>query len=632
MRNSEYQTPLHLLIPESIRLACINLLLDKNADPTLKDNNGNTALHIAVQNRYSTQIIDKLIVAHSDVNAANSEGDTPLIIAVRSNFLDIARFLVDRKADLFALNFKQESAISLAVASGIDAVKSVVTESSILQKDTLGNGVLVTAVTLEGSKEVVSFLLSMGADPNQPNNMNETALHTAVRRNLGSLGSLLLEAKANIFVTSTKGESPLILALEHKEGPLEWFFTPANLAATDLQGDGPLHYAARRNLSPGILFLAGKEPKLLGSVNNARETPLHAAVRGDGATAARVLLSLGANMAARDLLGNAPLYTSILSDSDECMKVLVLAGADINLRNLNSETALHQAVRKRNVSVLRYLLDHGASTDPRESGGQTPLSLAATFSAGELARALLAAKSEVDARDLSGKTPLYIAVESGNLELTRIFVAAGADIFARTGTGESPLTESFRKGTALLRELLPPSGANKADSDGKTAIRLIVDNNASLDYLEAALSAGVHVDVRDRNSETALHAAIRRKDPDLILAARLIQAGADLFAMNLENVSPASLAIGNGSEAIKIVVTAAGKSAGAQGIKISDNLGNSLLHFAAMAENAEVVKTLLQLGADPSSMNIDGKTARDVANQKNVDLLDLLAEKKPAGK
>ncbi len=626
VRNAENGTPLHIAMPEAIMLSGTKLLLKYKADPTLKDNGGNTPLHIAVQNGYPTEILSTLVAAGASANSANSAGDTPLILAVRSGHLEFAPPLIENGADLFLQNLKQESALSLAVASGTQAVDAVVTKTNVAQRDNLGNGVLATAVGLEGSDEVISLLLSKGADPNLRNNSGDTALHVAVRRNLESQGSILLGAKADIFSMNTRGESPLILGLEHKDGPLEWLFTPAILASRDANGDSPLHYAARRNLSAGILFLAGKEPKLLSAINGANETPLHSAVRVDGAEAARVLLSLGAKTTDRDSMGDAPLNTSVLWNSDECMKVLILAGANPDIRNFAGETPLHQAVRKRNGAALRYLLDHGASIDPRDSRGQTPLSVAASGSAGELAKTLLAAKAEIDARDLSGKTPLYISVESGNLELLRIFVAAGADIFARNGAGESPLTESFRKGTAQLRELLSPASANRTDSEGKTALRVIVDYGMSVEHIETALAAGALTDIRDRHSETPLYAALKRKD--LTSAVRLIQAGSDLFAPNAENVSPAAIAIGMGPDAIRMIVTAAGKTKDGPGIKISDSLGNSLLHYAAMAGNTEAAKVLLELGADPSQKNIAGETAAGLAvKRENRALAEILAVK-----
>ncbi len=512
IRDADNRTPLHIPMPEQIRLAGTRLLIKHNADPSLKDNAGNTPLHIAVNAGYPVDILSTLVSAGAPVNAANAAGDTPLIISVRSGNLVFAAPLISNGADLFMLNLAKESALSLAVGAGSKAVDAIVTRSNVTQRDNLGNSILSTAVGLKGSGEIISLILSRGADPNTRNNSGDSALHIAVRENLEEQGRILLNAKADIFGTNTKGESPLVLGLEHAKGPLGWLFTPTTLAARDANGDSPLHIASKRNLGPGILYLVEREPTLMDATNGSGETPLHAAVRVDGVEASRVLLSLGARTSARDAIGDTPLATSVLWNSNESMKVLVLSGADTDARNFAGETPLHQAVRRKNSVALAYLLDHGSSLDPRDSRGQTPLAVAAANSATDQARALVTAGSDIEARDLSGKTPLAFAVETGNLELLRLLVGKDADILATNLADESPLTMSFRKGTTLLRELLSPASINRADSEGRTPLRILVDKGMSVEHIEVALAAGADPGRRNRKSETPLLEALRRKD------------------------------------------------------------------------------------------------------------------------
>ncbi|MCC6490350.1 MAG: ankyrin repeat domain-containing protein [Candidatus Hydrogenedentes bacterium] len=57
-----------------------------------------------------------------------------------------------------------------------------------------------------------------------------------------------------------------------------------------------------------------------------------------------------------------------------------------------------------------------------------------------------------------------------------------------------------------------------------------------------------------------------------------------------------------------------------------DQSGATLLHFAAAAGRIDVVKLLLDNGADPNAMNDDGETPQDLAKQVKAsqELQDLL--------
>ncbi|MEN6476929.1 MAG: ankyrin repeat domain-containing protein, partial [Rectinema sp.] len=611
IRDGKDNTPLHLTVPAAARLRMTKLLLRFKADPSLKDAEGNTALHRAVKQSYEADMVETLISGGAPVNSANLEGDTPLMLAVKAGGYQYADPLIKAGADIFLRNVKGESPLSIAVARGVEAVDKIVLKENVQQRDNSGNGILATAVSLRGSPEVVTLILSKGADPNIRNNAGDGALHIAVRNNLGPQGVILLEAKADVFASNAAQETPLILALTPATGPYDWFFTPQVVAARDANGDSALHYAARKNLPAGIEYLVGMGADIK-AVNSAKETTLHAAVKTDAADAARLLISMGIDLASRDSMGDAPLNVAVMWNAEKCLPVLVLSGADLNARNFSGEAAMHQAVRKGNRDALRYLLDRGANKEARDNRGQTPLSAAAIGARADIVQDLLSSGAEVDARENSGKTPLFGAVESGYLELVRLFVKANADILARNAAGDSPLTLAFRKGPAQVRELLTPASVNRGDSEGRAPLRLLVEAHMSVELIDAVLAAGANPDGRDRFAETALHAAIRLGD--YATAEKLVQIGCDPFAPNHQGVTPAGLAMDKGADALKALVNATGANA-------HDVLGNGFLHYAARAGKQQAAEILLQLGADKSMKTISGETAADIAASGNYPTL-----------
>ncbi len=75
------------------------LLLEKNADPNIKDNDGNTPLHIA--SKTSEKAVSVLFSNNPklDPNIQNNYGQTPLHLAVDRCAIEIVNLLLTNKAD-----------------------------------------------------------------------------------------------------------------------------------------------------------------------------------------------------------------------------------------------------------------------------------------------------------------------------------------------------------------------------------------------------------------------------------------------------------------------------------------------------------------------------------------------------
>src|SRR4051812_42727119 len=78
-------------------------------------------------------------------------------------------------------------------------------------------------------------------------------------------------------------------------------------------------------------------------------------------------------------------------------------------------------------------------------------------------------------------------------------------------------------------------------------------------WLIASLAAAPQAQAPDADGTTALHRAVQAND--LAGVQRLIRAGADVATANRYNVTPLSLAAGNGNAAITVALLAAGADA-----------------------------------------------------------------------
>ncbi len=73
-------------------------LLQHDANPNIRDNDGNTPLHIAAQIGF-LEAADWLRIVNADLNARNNRGETPLILAVQQRNAPMVRQLIEAGAN-----------------------------------------------------------------------------------------------------------------------------------------------------------------------------------------------------------------------------------------------------------------------------------------------------------------------------------------------------------------------------------------------------------------------------------------------------------------------------------------------------------------------------------------------------
>jgi uncharacterized protein len=165
------------------------------------------------------------------------------------------------------------------------------------------------------------------------------------------------------------------------------------------------------------------------SVEPDGTTALHRAARSDDLHTAQMLIASGANVKAANRYGVTPLYLACTNGDAALIEMFVKAGADPNTALPEGETALMTASRTGKVDAVNALIAHGADINRKENWrGQNALMWAAAEGHSDVIRTLLAHGADVKARSNGGFTPYLFAVREGEMDAVKTLLAAGVDL------------------------------------------------------------------------------------------------------------------------------------------------------------------------------------------------------------
>ena len=310
-------------------------------------------------------------------------------------------------------------------------------------------------------------------------------------------------------------------------------------------------------------------------------TALHWAAYQDDLETEELLVRAGANVKAANRYGVTPLSLACTNGNGAMVELLLQAGADPNTALPGGETALMTAARVGKPGPVKALLSRGADVHSKDARrGQTALMWAAAEGHAEIAEELIKAGADVRVRLDSGFTPLLFAVREGRIDVVRVLLKAGADVNETV-----PAEPARRRGYG-----------GRPPATGASALLLAV-TNAHYELAAYLLDAGADPNA-DLPGYTALHAITSVRKP------------------GVGDNDPAPEGSGNMSsiELVKKLV-AHGANVNARMTKRA-NLANTRLKelgatpflLAALTADAELMRTLAALGADPLLTNADNST------------------------
>jgi ankyrin repeat protein len=311
-------------------------------------------------------------------------------------------------------------------------------------------------------------------------------------------------------------------------------------------------------------------------------TALHLAVRLNNLAIAKMLINSGADVHAPDRYGVKPLSLAALNGNAEMVEALLKAGADPAASFRSGETPLMTAARIGAIDAVRILMAHGADVNAREaSRAQTSLMWAAAEGHASVIETLVKGGADIHARSSGGFTALLFAVREGRTNAVQALLQLGADV------------------NEILTPPIPQQqskGANSQGMAGPSALLLAV-GNAHFELAALLLEEGADPNFAVQGW-TALHLITWIRKPgtgsnnpappgsgemdSLEIVRRLVRHGADVNARVTKRPNP--------------------------GLTQLNLIGGTPFFLASRTADTELMRLLIELGADPLAPNQDGTT------------------------
>jgi uncharacterized protein len=382
--------------------------------------------------------------------------------------------------------------------------------------------------------------------------------------------------------------------------------------------DSALVEAAKNQDQKLVRTLVGQKADVNGRSSDGSTALLWAAHWNDTDTA-DLLLKAGADANVANDFGATALSEACTNASGALVRLLLKSGAKPNTAIATGETPLMTCAKTGSVDGVRILVEYGAAVDGKEpSQNQTALMWAAAERHPDVVKALIEAHADLKAHTKQGFTPLHFAARVGDLESVKYLLAAGVDINILTaGQSEGGAAEGSGRGGAGGR-------GGGGGTNGYTAL-LVATTRAQIDVALYLLDHGADPNVGAAGF-TPLHWAstswegyasnpvygfadpmsgISDRQAKLRLVKALLAHGANVNARMTKR--PPNFATG-----------------------YTDAVGATAFLLAASVDDVEMMRLLLQAGADPKIATATNATAIMAATGLNHGIGESLLTEKDA--
>ena len=384
-------------------IGVMDLLIKAGINHDFRNVFGCNALMLALQSKQITAARYLLALPTTiDLNITNTSGCTLLMYAAVLGNIDIISALINKGADIHAVN-NGDTALTIAVQNKQNEAAKLLIDAGAKTDIQFKNGAtLLIATVTHSTAQVTEKLLTKGAvvHINTPNEGGCTPLMWAANFGYIDIMKVLLAHGADIHAVSKNRSTALSIALDNQKNDAAKLLLAAGAKANiTFENDQTLLLNAVPHCTPDIIkkLLDNGAAVHINTPNKNGWTPLMRAAR----------------------FGNV-----------DTMRLLLAHNADIEAVTTTSATALCIALYNKQNEASKLLIKSNAKTDMRLNDGETMLSLAAAYCNAEIVEMLLQTNARIHINTLSGlQTPLVKALIRADLAIANLLITHGATVY-----------------------------------------------------------------------------------------------------------------------------------------------------------------------------------------------------------
>ena len=527
-----------------------------------------------------------------------------------------------------------------------------------------------------GDEAAVRALIDQGANVRTAHSDGMTALHWAAFHSHVEIADALVDAGANVdAVTRIGRHTPVHVASANGHAEMVRVLVEAGCDPTARTSTGttPLHLAARAGSAEAVATLLDRGADVNALESKWGQTPLMFAASSNRADAVAILIERGADLALSTKVVDLPAAEALdrtagrrrgevlrgfraAAPADERegwqptarqVQAAITAAREVQASPEAARTAGAVAERSRGP-------EQGFAERVGTQGGLTALLHAARQGHGDVGLALLDAGADIEQASGDGTSPLQIATMNGHFDLALRLLDRGADPNNATDAGATPLFAALNLQWAPRARYPQPRAHDQQQA-------------TYLEVMQALLEAGADPNVRlskhlwytsfnhccSENVDGATPFWRAAYATDVAAMQLLVSFGADVeVPTRVSDANPPASGgetqsdpsglppVGAGGPAVWPIHAAAGVGYGegfesnahrhvpdgwmpsmrylveelGLDVNIRDHNGYNVVHHAASRGDSEMVRYLVDHGADVMAVSRRGETTADMSN------------------